>query len=78
MFSTILSACGILALKGGDIVAKMSFSGIDEFINDLKNIEHVAPGCECPSCGQEFDLDLDADTVTCPHCGIEIAIEHEE
>ncbi len=58
-------------------MAKMTTSGFDELEKELEHLAHFIPGFECPKCGGEFELPLDADTVTCPHCGIKIAIEHE-
>jgi hypothetical protein len=55
----------------------MTTSGFDELEKELEHLAHFIPGFECPKCGGEFELPLDADTVTCPHCGIKIAIEHE-
>ncbi|MPM30230.1 hypothetical protein SDC9_76778 [bioreactor metagenome] len=57
-------------------MAKFETSGIDELIDELESLSSVIPEYECPECGKEFDLPLDADSVTCPHCGTTFKIKH--
>lgn len=58
-------------------MARFESQGIDDFMNDLANLEVEV---ECPDCGKPFDIPAASSgtTVTCPHCGCEIAIESAE
>lgn len=57
-------------------MASFEVTGIDEFLDELEDLSKAVPGFECPECGEEFDLPLDADHVTCPHCGTTFKIKH--
>ena len=59
------------------MLARFEFSGIDELLSDFAELENGVPGGECPECGGEIVIPLNADTVTCPHCGKVIGIDHE-
>ena len=55
-------------------MVKIKIDGIDDLMKDLERLQHKIDDFKCPDCRKPFCLDLDADTVTCPHCGITIKI----
>ena len=59
-------------------MAKFQFddSGIDDFMNELN---HFSFDVECPECNCSFEISVDdiGKSVTCPNCGVNIAIESE-
>ena len=59
-------------LKGGDIMARFDFDGLDDVMKDLEIIE-----IDCPVCNKPFEFNLSdiGSTVVCPHCNAGIELE---
>ena len=57
-------------------MAKFETSGFDEILDEFNDLAINVPGAECPECGGEIVIPLNADSVTCTHCGTVITIMH--